>query len=84
MKTINMNDTVRVKLTDLGRQIHKEKHGEVCTRANVSYQPPQEDEDGYSKWQLWHLMSFFGEHLSLGLEIPFEPRIVLDTVKETT
>jgi hypothetical protein len=65
----NLNDHVRVKLTDHGRKIHREQFRELNARlplaANMQYTPPKEDAEGWSRWQLWELMSRFGEHIGM-------------------
>ena len=62
----NINDFVRVKLTDEGRRIHRERfrklNAKVKITSNLKYSPPVEDKDGWSRWQLWVLMEMFGEH----------------------
>jgi repressor LexA len=69
---INLNDKVRVKLNDLGREIHKKENDD-----HPEYQPPEEDENGWSEWQLWTLMRTFGPHMNLGVKVPFETTIEL-------
>jgi hypothetical protein len=65
MPAFNINDYVYVRLTDRGRTILMQQH-----------QPaPVEDPDGYSRWQLWHLMSVFGQHVYNGCLVPFEMTI---------
>lgn len=78
----NVNNEVRVRLTPLGRKIHKEKHealgaafGKVAHEAiqkEFKYVAPEEDADGWSTWQLWQLMNTFGDHCWNGCEPPFE------------
>jgi len=77
----NINSYVRVRLTDYGRALHRKKHDELNERLAargykpfVSYSPPKE-EDGWSKWQMWHLMETFGRHVGLGVSSPFETEI---------
>ena len=70
----NINNCVRVRLNDQGRQIHRDNHERYAT-PKYPYQPPSEDADGWSKWQLWSLMSEFGSHISLGRMPPFETEI---------
>ena len=65
MVSFNINDYVCVRLTDEGRKILTQQHRHV----------PAEDSDGYSKWQLWELMSVFGQHLYNGCIVPFEMTI---------
>lgn len=60
----NINNIVRVKLTDIGKRIISGK----------KYMPA-EDERGWSEWQMWDLMNVFGEHIYLGMSLPFEAEI---------
>lgn len=55
---LNINDTVRVKLTDHGRKIGAGRFSE--------------DENGWSQWQAWILMETFGQYIGLGLPNPFD------------
>lgn len=76
----NINDYVLVKLTPLGRVIHKANHIELFENAKFrpDYTPPKEDADGWSKWQMHDLMSQFGHQLQLGFDIPFETTIQIE------
>ena len=71
---INLNDSVRVRLTEHGRRLHREHWNEKVGDA-YPYQQPQEDEDGWSTWQLWELMATFGEHLCMCCKLPFKTQI---------
>lgn len=78
----NINSTVRVKLTPLGHEIHRARHDRLKQtieanggRMSFSYQPPREDADRWSEWQLWVLMETFGSVMGLGCELPFETTI---------
>lgn len=78
---INLNDTCYIKLTDYGRKILKEKyeefnrdHGDI-----YKYNPKNEDSEGWSKWQLWDIMTVFGNVMYNGFNIPFETDIRLHT-----
>jgi hypothetical protein len=51
----NINDRVKVKLTLYGRSKLFE---------NEFYFLPEEDEDGWSEWQLWVLMEQLGKYRS--------------------
>lgn len=75
MKKINLNDYVKVKLTDSGKDIFyhqydqiNEKYGkEVCTPYY-----PEEDSDGFIEIQLWRLMQIYGPAISMGMRyVPF-------------
>jgi hypothetical protein len=76
----NINDRVRVKLTDLGRKIHRENWEPIV--APRAYHPRDEDKDGWSEWQMWELMNMFGPHLANGSPVPFETEIeIVDGLK---
>lgn len=63
----NVNDYVRVRLTDAGRAILA-----LGDPLGVS---PQEDAEGWSRWLLWDLANKFGGHLGLGRPAPFSAEI---------
>jgi len=68
MTDFNINYNVRVKLTDYGREVLKSDH-ELFWKSvgkTMEYHPPKEDENGWSTWQLWCLMSKLGKHIYLG------------------
>lgn len=79
----NINDTVRVKLTKIGHDIHRKKWDEVFAKYGDMYphRPPKEDKNGWSEWQLWVLMEYFGEHCSIGFDPPFETTIQIPAHK---
>ena len=78
----NINDKVRVKLTDFGRQALELDHSQFWANttgrpAPYTYTPPKEDAGGWSEWQLWHLMQDLGRHCRIGGKVPFETTIQL-------
>ena len=77
----NVNHYVWVRLTDLGRFIHRRNHDILYagSREPHAYRPPTEDKDGWSKWQLWCLMGEFGADMKCGgMDNPFETTIRLE------
>lgn len=75
----NINDKVKVKLTAAGRdelRAQYEDLQQICTSLRP-YQEPVEDEQGYSVWQLWHLMSTFGELMCNGGDLYFDLEIII-------
>lgn len=71
----NINETVLVRLNDHGREIIKKddaKWGELYPRLRGHSTLPEEDADGWSKWQLWRLMTKFGPHMLAGAPNPFD------------
>lgn len=82
----NLNDCVKVKLSDKGLELMRKEHEEfedvfAAKRGGKRkpFTPPPVDKDGYSTWQLWHLMQTFGKHISLGLRTPFEDGNIIFT-----
>lgn len=73
----NINSIVKVKLTDHGRQVHKEMWLRTFSGMldKFPYKPLYEDENGYSSWQLWNLMNVFGSKVALGDKPCFEAEI---------
>ncbi len=76
--SFNINHYVWVRLTDRGRAILAEQHDELSARLAYAhpYTPVTEDENGWSKWQLWSLMhELGGDHCRMGPTTPFETEI---------
>ena len=77
----NINDRVRVKLTDHGRQLHRKAHEAFWSQPGLGsirrsqYEAPKEDAEGWSVWQMWSLMETFGKHCGLAKPLPFETTI---------
>lgn len=71
---MNLNDIVYVKLTDHGRHLMRQNHTEFWAgrRAPYEFKLPREDAQGWSPWQLWHLMQEFGPHIYLGGDNAFD------------
>jgi hypothetical protein len=82
MKSFNINETVKVRLTEYGKKLHKQQWVDFWSsigRLNENpYAPPQEDENGYVKFQMWDLMEKFGNHCGLCKELAFETVILID------
>lgn len=68
MITANLNDSVRFKLNDAGRKIYADWQAGFGGKAG----PKKEDDEGYSRWQLWEVMQVFGPHMEMGFSLPFE------------
>jgi hypothetical protein len=77
----NVNDDVLVKLTDHGQAVHAADHAASWSRIGryIPYTPPQEDAQGWSRWQLLALMKSFGAHMGAGEPPCFEATIRLPT-----
>ena len=68
----NLNQTVYIKLTDEGRLFLKQKHDQIWIGPWAAHQyiAPREDSEGWSEWQLWDLMSVFGDQFYWGMTKP--------------
>ena len=82
----NVNEYVLVKLTDHGRSVCEANHAQLLASTGLPhiklpYRAPKEDAEGWSKWQLWHMMQEFGHHVGLGLTPCFEA-VIRIPVKE--
>lgn len=70
----NINEEVKVKLTQKGIDIYENYYSRFGTENNG----PRIDENGYTGFQLWTLMKIYGGHLFMGsLEEPFETTIFI-------
>ena len=71
--SFNINNYVYVRLNEMGKETYRNYY------KKLGMSPPRRDEDknGYSRWQLWHLMQIFGPDISLGFNIPFETTILI-------
>ena len=63
---INLNEIVKVKLTDCGKKI-------FYMHYSNSKIVLEKDKEGYSEFQLWELMNIFGEYMGLGFKECFDP-----------
>lgn len=79
MKKLNLNSVIKVKLTDVGKDIYfhrfdalnewiKSRGGQL-----IESDYPDVDEDGYTKFQLWHFINIYGSHINMGAKNVIEP-----------
>jgi len=71
---INLNDNVRFKLTDLGREIYYHQFDDLIAKG-VQIRPeyPEEDADGYASMQLWEFVELYGPHIGMAKQNVIEP-----------
>lgn len=83
---INLNEVIKVKLTDLGKDIYYHQFDELNRRrGRIVCEPsfPKEDAEGYTKFQLWNFMEIYGEHIGVAQPNVIEPlEIVYELPKE--
>lgn len=71
---INLNDIVKFKLTDHGKDIYYHRfdaaNQKILKRGGKPIEPsmPKVDSEGYTKMQLWCFIELFGPHTSMTAE----------------
>jgi hypothetical protein len=88
----DIREYVWVKLTDSGRQIHREDQerlaDQIYRRSGVkqSYTPPaadaDADADGWSRFPGWYLMKIFGPHIGPNADPFFEATVRIERFTE--
>lgn len=85
---ININEYVKVKLTDYGKEIFYHQYDNLNNKAfgkeiiKPSY--PAVDSDGYTSFQLWYFMNLYGRYIDMGVQNVIEPlEIVFESAEET-
>ena len=76
IQKINLNETIKVKLTPLGAEIYYKQFDELnkqYEREICKPQMPQIDKDGYTEFQLWHFIELYGEHIGMCKPNVIEP-----------
>ena len=81
-KTFNINDIIKVKLTQKGKLIYLEYQIEIQKRFDrdgIKIEVPlniEVDSEGFSSFQLWRFMEIFGSHMYCGAEPVIEGPIL--------
>lgn len=73
---INLNETIKVKLTPYGAEIYYKQFDEVnkqLGREICKPQMPRIDKDGYTEFQLWHFIELYGQHIGMCKPNVIEP-----------
>ena len=73
---INLNETIKVKLTDWGKDIYYHQYdriNQIAGRKICKPKFPKEDENGYTEFQLWVFIELYGEHIGMTLPNVIEP-----------
>lgn len=86
MTRINLNQIVRIRLTETGREILRQdtdklnawirKKNPGCSL--LAYDTVIEDSGGWSRWQLWSVMQIFGSAIGPGQPPPFATEIDIE------
>lgn len=77
---LNLNDTIKVKLTDHGKDIYYHRFDNLIeTGVKLTPEMPKVDADGYTKFQLWDFIQLYGQHIGMIKPNVIEPiNIVID------
>ena len=81
---INLNEYIKVKLTDRGKEIFFHQYdfiNSVAGREICKADYPEEDENGYTEIQLWRFMQLYGEHIGMSLPNVIDPLDILYELK---
>lgn len=73
---INLNEPIKVKLTDLGKEIYYHQYDSTNQGRNIckiTPKFPKEDENGYTEFQLWSFIELYGEYMGMTLSNVIEP-----------
>ena len=73
---INLNEPIKVKLTDWGKEIYYHQYdrtNQIAGREICKPRFPREDENGYTEFQLWCFIELYGEHMGMTLPNVIEP-----------
>jgi hypothetical protein len=73
---INLNEPIKVKLTDWGKEIYYHQYdrtNRIAGREICKQKYPKEDENGYTEFQLWHFIELYGGHMGMTLPNVIEP-----------
>ena len=73
---INLNEPIKVKLTDWGKEIYYHQYdrvNQIVGRNICKPRFPKEDKNGYTEFQLWCFMELYGEHMRVTLPSVIEP-----------
>lgn len=76
MVRINLNEWVKVKLTDYGKDIYYHRYDELnrlVGREICEPHFPTIDEEGYTKFQLWDFIELYGKYIGWGKKNAIEP-----------
>ena len=76
MIRININESVKVKLTDYGKDVYYHQYDELNRRVGREIcKPsfPKVDEEGYTSFQLWYFIELYGNYIGMGKKNVIQP-----------
>lgn len=83
---ININECVKVKLTDYGKEIFYHQYdnlNKAFGKEIIKPSYPTVDNDGYTSFQLWYFMNLYGRYIDMGVQNVIEPlEIVFESAEK--
>lgn len=81
---INLNDFIKVKLTETGKEIFIHRFDDI--NKNLRYEaykniPLEEDENGYTEFQLWDFMQIYGPYMYFAGPTVIDPFEIVYTTR---
>lgn len=76
---INLNERVKFKLSERGKEIYRHRYDGYGFEYN---REPELDDDGYMSMQLWMFMQIFGEHMVMGMSEVLKPLEIIYEKRE--
>ena len=78
----NINDCIKIKITDYGFEILEEQHQELIDRVpmyNVPFEEvkPKVDSEGWTRMQMWEVFEIFGPYMGMGQKPAIEIDIMI-------
>lgn len=71
---LNLNDTIKVKLTDHGKDIFYHRMDDLIEKGvKLTPKMPKVDADGYTTFQLWDFIQLYGQYIGMALPNVIEP-----------
>ena len=73
---INLNEVIKVRLTDLGKDIYYHRYdmiNEFAKEEVIKPKYPKEDENGYTKFQFWDFIALYGSHIGIAMPTVIQP-----------
>ena len=77
-KEFNMNQTIKVKLKDEGRDIYYHQYDSWIHNTNLKPSYPTVDEEGYTEFQMWRFIELYGKYIKFDKDQPFNLNILIE------
>lgn len=82
---INLNESIKVKLTDLGKEIYYHRFDDLNKlngKEILTPNFPKVDKDGYTTFQLWDFMQMYGRYIGMTKPNVIKPLEIIYSTNE--